>query len=439
MNGERERARRSRLAAQTCLVLIITCASQALRAQTLDWSVDVGAQHSDNIGRTTANEESETVASAGIAFDVNADRPRLDADIAADVRYRDYLDDAFDNEVVGGLSGLVTYAFLPERFTWVAQDNFGQIANQRQAVETPDNRQNVNYFTTGPDLTLPLGRQTRLLLSGRWSDAYYENTLEDNESLDGSIALIRQLSDTTSLSLNGSVTEVEYDEEAAFAEYEIREAFLRFEATGSRTTFGGDFGYTELRQAGESSDGLLARAEITRRVASRSRVMLQAGTEFSTTADTFRRDQSVGGIEVGNDLAAVSSDAFRTDFAYLIWSTDWQRSLFNATLSTREETHELLTELDREQVDATLTWSRQLSRVLDIDLVGGYLQEEFIESGFKFDEWLAGAGLSWQFSRRFSLRMQLDHLEGSSEDGSRDYEENRVYVGLAYTRGRQAP
>lgn len=418
-----------------CALLLLALSQAAVAQETAGWSAQIGVQHSDNIERTRTNEESETVGIAGVSFRVDSDRPRLDANIIGALQYRDYLDNSFDSEVVGGVNGLVSYTFIPERFSWMVQDNFGQIADDRQAVETPDNRQNVNYFTTGPDITLPLGDVTALRVSGRFSDAYYETTLEDNQSLNGSLALIRRMSDTTSWSLNGSVTKIQYDQDQIFADNEVREAFVRLETRGSRTTFSGDFGYTEVEQGGEKSDGLLARIQLSREVTRRSRLALEVGTEFASSADAFRRDQSFIGLVEGNEDTIAAGDAFQSDYAYVRWTTDWDRGALGVELTARSEDHETQTALDRDVYGGIVNLSRQMTRRLDIELFGGYANEEFSETAFEFDEWSVGTGLRLRLGERISLRLRVDHYEGSSNNGTRDYEENRGYFGVEYSRG----
>ena len=41
----------------------------------------------------------------------------------------------------------------------------------------------------------------------------------------------------------------------------------------------------------------------------------------------------------------------------------------------------------------------------------------------------------WQFAQRLSLHFRLYHSVGSSDDSTRDYTENRAYVGIRYTGG----
>jgi hypothetical protein len=428
------------------LAIVLGAQSAATSAyaqeQIFDWSVDVGAEHSDNVGRSADNEESESIATAGLAVTYETDGPRLDTDAGVELQYRNYLDDVYESEVVGGANVALTYAFAPERFLWVVEDNFGQLANERQLPDTPDNRQNFNYFTTGPDIVLPLGGRTNLQLSGRWSDVNYEEGTEDdlasdNQVLFGELSLIRQLNDVSSVSLNGSVSETRFDEPTDVEDYDIQEGFLRYALTTTRTNFAVDAGYTVLNQSGESSDGPLARVQLTRRVTARSQLTVEAGTEFTATPETFRREQAVIGVDVGPGAAIAASDSFRNDYAYLIWNTDWTRSGFAIELSASDESYENLTDFDREQLSALASWSRDMARTLTLGLRAAYLDEKYVRTGVQFDEWSAGVSLEWRLTRRFSLQLRGDHYEGAGENGGRDYEENRAYLGVSYGRGVQ--
>jgi hypothetical protein len=236
------------------------------------------------------------------------------------------------------------------------------------------------------------------------------------------------------VSLNGSMSEITFDDELV-EDYEIQEAFIRYAMEARRTQLSIDAGYTALKQSGETSDGIIARLDVTRRVAARSRVGFEIGTEFSTTADTFRRDQTIIGVDVGPGAAVAASDPFQTDYAYVTWETDWPRSTLSIELSAREEDHEILTDLDREQLTGLFTWSRRMTANVGLDLRGGYTDEKFVVSGQRFDEWVVGFGLNWQLGRNFGLELTANHFEGSGDVDGRTYEENRAYLGVTFGQG----
>jgi hypothetical protein len=406
--------------------------------QQASWGLDLGGRYTDNVGRVEVDEESETVGIAGLNFAFDVDRPRLDGSAAADLRYQKYFDDTFDDDVNGGLDGQLSFGLVPERFTWVVQDNYGQVARNRLVADNPANRQDINYFSTGPDITLPFGSRTSLQLSGRWSDAYFEDADQDSETLTGSAALVRQLSSAATVSLNGSYSELDFDDDDVFVDYEVTQAFLRLQLIGARTTLSLDGGGSRLEQGsgGSESESVLARLNLTRQVGARSTLQLTAGTAPSNTAQTFRLDQEVGGVDVGPDAAVVVGDSTQSDYAYLTFTTDWGRSAFAALLSARSEEHEVFSAFDRDQYRGTLTYSREVTRNLTMDVRGTYLDEKFTETGFAFDQWGAGLGMSWQLAQQISLRVRVDRFVGSSDDGSRDYTENRAYLGINYSGGR---
>ncbi|HEY7639543.1 MAG TPA: outer membrane beta-barrel protein [Steroidobacteraceae bacterium] len=437
MNRERKHGAVRLRRVLTCagpLLLATSTAAWAQESPPSYWGLDLGVRYTDNVGRTDTDEESEKVGIAGLNFALNVDRRRVDAQAAGNLRYLHYIDNTFDDELNGGVNGALQLSFVPERFLWVAEDNYGQVARNRQLADNPNNRQDINVFSTGPELTLPLGSRTTFQLTGRWSDAYYEEGNQDSETVTGSAALIRQLSAATALSLNGSYSEVNFDEDQIFTDYKVEQAFLRLALTGARTTFTLDGGGSRLEQQGgaSKSESVLARLDLTRQVGARSRLRLVAGTAPSNTSQTFRRDQELGGVDVGSDGAVVSGDSFQSDYGYLTFATDWERSALTILLSARSEDHEVFSTLDRDQYRAILTYSHELTRNLSVDMRGTYLDEKFTETGFSFDQWGAGVGMRWQLGRNISLRATYDHFVGSSDDGTRDFTENRAYIGISY-------
>jgi hypothetical protein len=422
-----------------CACLAATC----LSAEAATLELEFGAEHTDNVSRTPTDEQSETVALAGLGFGLDLDRPRLDANVGANFEYRRYMDDSYDDEVVGGLSAIVSYAFIPDRFVWSLEDNFGQISVTRLEAETPANRQNFNYLTTGPDITIPMGSRTAAQLAARWSDTYYEISEEDSQTREGSFAIIRTLSEQTSVSLNGSVSEVNFEREPTgrrgqYADSDIKEGFIRLDATGVRTTLVTDVGYAETSQEDAASDGFLLRLQVSRELSSRSTLTFAAGSEFADTGTSFRLDQTFTGVETETQNEIASADIYRTTYAFLGLTTGQDRTSFTISVNGNKERHEQQRILDRNVLGAALLFERRLSPRMSIDLTGTYSEDEFVNADLTFDEWSAGIGASWQLFRSWSLRVSADHLSGSGDGISRDYDENRAALSLSYSIGQSS-
>lgn len=435
----------ARVAARTA-VLALACAlvdaAPASAQQRAEFGLSLGATHSDNIGRTAQDEVSETTAAAGVQFNVVRSGGRLDLDAAADLQYRSYLDDTFGDEVVGGLSGRLVYAFVPDRFTWTVQNNYGQTLVDRRLVETPDNRQDTNYFSTGPDWIVPVGGRTQLRLQARWADARYDATDADNQRYSGAIGLTRALGRGSSLSLNGRAERVEYQDvlPGLDFEYDFVTGFLGYRIEGARTTLELQGGYTSVDGGGPSFDGPLFGVVVTRQLTQRSTLEFSAGTELTDTTQAFSRDQLLAGVDAGSGTVIVNRDPLQSDYAALAVNLAGGRQTLRLGADWRRDRQETLNEFDRDRLGASIGLSRELTPRLRGTLAAAFAREELDNLATDFDEWSVGAGLEWALSSAVGVTLRADRIEGSGEvsgvAGSRDYTENRFSLFLTYAPRR---
>jgi hypothetical protein len=422
----------------TALWCAVYAALSATAAGAATASFDLGAERSDNIARTATDETAETTATARGALAMSVDRPRLKGDIDADLRYRSYLENSYDDEVIGGANVNLDFALVKQRLAWIVTDNFGQVANDRRQVETPDNRQNFNVFSTGPTLTLPLGDRTDFLLGGRWTTADYEDSAQNSDSVDASVGLSHQLSEHTGVSLYGEGSETDYESDPLNQKYRIKSAYLRYDATGSRTTLSLDGGYTETTHGDISNGGVLFHLNVSRKVGAYSTIGLTAGSDFQDTATQFSLNQTQVGLQDSNQNTVVAADVFRANYVYLTFGTQRDRTSFNLSINGTRERHETQTTLDRDYIRTTASISRRATQRLDVELHGNYVDEEFVGPGaVKFKEWSAGVGVLMRITQSIGMRLSFDRYDGSSDDDTRDYEENRAYLGFGYTVGKR--
>ena len=90
------------------LALLMSAAScQDALAVRLDYALELGVLHSDNIAYTADNQVSETVLIPHLNFSISESSSSVLAEISGVLEYRDYLDDTFGNEFRGNLNGLV--------------------------------------------------------------------------------------------------------------------------------------------------------------------------------------------------------------------------------------------------------------------------------------------------------------------------------------------
>lgn len=423
----------------TVLTSALALAGNA-NAQETSFSVSVGATHTDNVRRVDVGEESEVMPEAALTFDIVREG-RLATSLSADLTYRGYQENSFNDsdELVGGLDAQLSYAFVPDRFSWTFENNYGQILIDPQAVETPDNRQDLNFLSTGPDFNFPLGGRSSLVIGGRWSDLSYEESDFGNERLSGSIGLHRQMGGTGTLGLDVTAQRVEFDGSPSDA-YDQQSAYLVYGFGGPRTQIEVRGGWSEAHDSGDTFSHPLLSVSLTRQMSERSKLQLDAGTGLVDSADAFRRDRGIAGVPDGSENVIAGPDLVEEDHLSASWVVTGGRTTIDIRTNWRNEDREFDTEFDRESLDYGLNLARQVGPRLKASLFGFRRDTDYDNDNVHYEEWSAGIGLDWSLSRNYSVALRAEHFNGggdtSAGTGTRNYDENRYTLRFTYSSGR---
>lgn len=399
---------------------------------------------SDNIGRVQDAEQSETIAVAGLNVSWLEDSQRLEADVAVDLSYFEYLDDTFDSELLGHANGSVIVGLIPERILWTFEDSFGQAQADPFAASTPETRENINYFTTGPDFILRLGSTGFVRLFGRYSATEFESSNFDSERMSAGLGVGRELSSRSRLSMNAITEDIDF-ENAVNADYERQSAFLRYELQGARTEVEAQLGYTWLdSDAAQEDGGMLARLSVSREVTTSSTVYISAGRQWADASDALREslqsptaDRPVA--DAGQVRITAAASPAQTDDASIGWNFDRNRTAFGLSAGWRQESYETQPLLDRTSYAYDATASRQLGPSLQFGLLAAYVDEEFEGQDRTADEIRLGAFLSWRPGRNFEYALTFDRFDRDTSDGAQEYVENRAFLSVRYNPAGSQP
>jgi hypothetical protein len=401
----------------------------------ITYEVEAGIGHSDNITRVESGEVDETLATVGTHVDWTKVTRRLDADVLVDLDYVEYLDDTYEGEVVGTADANLNFGLIPERLLWQVQDSFGQAQSDPFSPVTPENSENVNYFTTGPDLILNLGTQNSMRLFARYSTTNYEVTDLDGERLGGGLSLSRALSAASRVALNATTEENEFDNPANTG-YERRSTSVSYDFTGGRTTISTQVGYSWIElDGGTKNGGELFELSITREVSDSSTLELSAGSQFSDSGDALRGISSGGGGG-GPSQVLATSDPYENRDVSLRWDFHRNRTGISAGVSYEDNAYEVQTQFDRTRVMYNASFSRQLQPTLTFMLTAHYSEDEYEVSDLEFDDLQATASLTWNLSRHLGLRLSLEQFERGSTQPGGTFDERRAYLTVTYSGGR---
>jgi hypothetical protein len=406
-------------------------------AANLDYQVSLGAGRSDNVQRTPENEVDENIVSTGLRFALDEQSRRLRADVVADLAYNKYLDDTYDSELVGNVYAETAFILVPERVLWSLSDQFGQVLTDPFEPATADNRENINYFSTGPDLVFGMGEAMRLRVGARYALVDYETSPLDSSNINGELSLIRSMSDRRSISLNASVQQVEYDETLLDSDFDQSQGYIRYEAEGGRTNLRVDAGYAQLdREADtETEGGMLLRFDASRRVSASSTIVLTGGRSFSTSAGAFANDQGISDIGVDTAPGRQTSDPFALDQLALSWRFNRNRTGLDVSVNWSERSYEDIPAFDQAITTLSARYRRALSPMTELTFFASHSAAGFEQPDTDYDDMEAGVSFSWRLSRNFTFDVQYDYNTRNSDSPLTEYSENRLWLTLSFGRG----
>lgn len=397
------------------------------------YTVEAGAGNSDNITRVEDDEVSETMATAGVTLEWHEARPRLIADVSADANYVEYLDDTYDGEIVGGLDGTLDFSVIPERLRWIVQDSFGQESTDPFSPQTPETRENVNYFTTGPSLEFLLGRQLARVFA-TYSLTEYERSSFDSERAVGGVSVGRGTPGGRGFSFNAVTEQVSFKDEGA-TDFDRHSAYANYSIEGARTEISAEAGYTWLElESGEKSGDPRLQIQLARELSSSSMLRLRAGTQLTDSSEALR-SSFASGSAAGGGAVSSASDPFRNRFGSLGWDFNRHRTSMSLGIDWSDDTYETAATLNRNRVTYDANIGRQLTSRLSIGLNASYMDEEFEVTGLTSQSLAYGGTVDWQLGPTMGLRLAIDHFERETDDGVGEYGENRLFLTFVYRSG----
>jgi hypothetical protein len=409
----------------------------AAGAQELEYRASLGAGYTDNVRRDPINEVDENLAIANLRFSYNASTRRVEADVLGDIAYHQYLSDTYDPELLGNAYADASFAVVPERFTWLVSDGFGQVLQDPFQPPTPNNNQNINYLTTGPDFFVGLGSQMRLRVGGRYSLATYEDDPFDSTTIGGEIGLLREISSRSVISLNGRVQDIKYAEELLNADFQQSDIYLRYESQGARTNLAVDAGYGVLdpEASAEDDSGPRFQVDASRLISESSILTLMGSRRFATAASEFASNLGQGNLGLSTAQGQQTFEPYTLDEVRLGWTYSRHRTTMSAYGDWSRREYESDPTLDQTLLSFALHATRELSSTTSLDFSAQFASSEYRPPAPNFDEVTAGLGFVWRLSRNVVLEAAYDFYNRKSDTAETNIVENRMLLTLGWGRG----
>lgn len=428
-------------ASRTRVALVVASLCYGLVAQgaVLDYDLNAGVGRTDNLTRTSEGDSEETLKSVGARFTLEQDSRRVEADLLGDLQLTDYSSNSYSTDLTGNVLARLRIALIEDRLRWDIEDNFGQTQQDLFSVPTPDNRENVNYFATGPQLFMPLGRTSGVLVGARYTRIEFEDSPSSSTRIRGSLAAQRRLPSSGTLSLNLAGEQIDQRDGSTIPTYERLQSFLRYELNSARTTVAVDIGANRLDLASGNETGALLRLDLARNVGRFSRVMLGAGQEFTDAGNSLQPGGAVLELpETTTDFQLQTQQPFTSRYATVGWELTGRYT--RLALASRWDDEEYVGggALDVQRWSADLAASRDLGARTTVSMAVRFFSSNFAAQDGTNDELIYNLALSREIGRRLGLELSAERNEFTFDAIGENSDETRLWLRLSYgaTLGR---
>lgn len=412
-----------------------------------DLTFSTGIGWSDNITGVASNQQSETIAAAGVRALIDRNSRLFDLQLDLDLQYVDYLRNNFNNELAGSSELNARFAVVPETLTLVVEDTFGQTQASAFAPSTPGTRQSTNLLAAGPDLRLNLGGSMVFLGSGRYALENYQRTDTDNERFQGTAGVYHEFSGRSSLGVLIQAQDVNFNA-PQFPDFSRREALMRYRLNASRTMVQLDAGRTEFRGRGANPIRYSIwsyQLEATRRMTARSTLELAAGRLVSDSGELFATSlesstvrgslaqTGLGAVQMMGANVVATGDALRNLYGRATWRLVTPRSRAYVALEARQERYITGNSINRNIHSVFAGVSRDFTQRLNVALDMRYSQRDAETANIVVKDSAAGLTSRYQLTRRTSLSLSFEYANRDDNAGGGDYSDRRAWLGLTYS------
>lgn len=420
------------------LVAALPCGAQSLR---VDYVVGASVLHSDNIDLSDDTPRSDTVVSPEVSFEATQSSSATNFRARGRVQYLSYMDDSYGDEARGEFAGQFTWMLMPQRLSLVVEDYLGQQPVDFAAGYSPANQQQINVFTAGPSLFMRFGDAMRGQVDMRYSDTYAEETRDFNGNRYLAAGrLFRDLGTNRWMSLNVEASKVRFDLDAANADYDRYDAYLRYRRESARLNLDASLGYTRLDQnsaAGEESSPL-GRLQLDWQASPRSVISATAAYQFADTAsdlitDSTRLDELV--IEdISTPTGLVGPAVYRQrryELGYRFTEDRWN---FQARpyVERVDYSDPLLSGWTTN--GAYIDFRYELRPRLNLGVSMVRENRDYLVAAREDRDTLARVELAYEFSSHLSGSLGWLRRNRDSNIPGQDYRENVATVSIAYRR-----
>jgi hypothetical protein len=444
------------------IVIGLASAPTMALAGTFDYTLYAGLEHSNNIALSSNQPLSENVFTPGTTFQFTQLGSTFQANVAGTVEYRKYLENHFDSQTQTQLAGQANWTVLPERLDFSVEDYAGVQPVDQLAANSPNNQQQTNVIVVGPTLRMRFGDAARGQFELRYIDSYASKVNEFDSSRGlAAFRVFRDLNPTDAISANVEFQRVDFNNQPSSANYDRKEAYLRY--TSRLAHFDADIliGGTRLDfDQGRAATSPLARIQIGWQPTTQNSLSVagtyqyaDAAQDIITTPGLLANNVSIadraeaidpfantGGLGrgaatgIGTGSAVIGSDVYKEKRFEASWV--WQQPRLSVTVSPSYSQLRYLNDktFDQTAKGVSVGVGYRLKPTLTLTGFGTYERTKYDSFDRKDNTVRLGLDLGQQWNRHWSWHASVARERRTSDAIGQSYRETEFFVGVVYRR-----
>ena len=411
------------------LLFVVSC---SVSATEVNYSADIIVSKYSNLNLEQNPLQGETTESIRGAISITESSASLAANLDASLETINYINNQVRDESQGGLIANVRWVIVPDRYEWYISDTYTQTLSNPFVSDTPGNRQNVNAFSTGPDVIWRASSRHYLNLSARLENISFESSQfvanADNDRLEVSTGWRFQLEAATSLSLNYVVEMVDFDDDVANSNYDRSDVYLALNHQRGMNVFGSQVGITKVNNENSEDEnetrfGLSLLSTRTRT----STLEIKLNRNI-TDASSELLDQVL--VETGSESSV--TDIYLDKSASLVYNKALISGNFSLDLSRSDADYRQLNQLDQIEKSVLMNASWHFQRSSQLALVVQYANSVFDNVSREDDDYLYSLQYTYNARRYISVNLEVASQKRKSTDYINNYDDSRIILSLTY-------
>ncbi|GGK08924.1 hypothetical protein [Luteimonas terricola] len=403
----------------------------------IDYVVDLGIEHDDNVLMSAIDPADSNALRAGFGFVVSEETSTVQANFGGRFEYWNYVDGPQSNAFDTSLAGRLNWFFIPEKLSFTIEDSLEMRPIDRFAPDTVDNRQRVNVLALGPNVQFNWSRSVDGRFELRWIDSRAEEADDlESQRLSAALHAIRILDSTSSLSLSLRGQDVDYKHDLTARDHRRYDGYLSYDRQLARLGFGLVAGYTWADYAdGSSISHPLIRARAEWAVSARNSLSLGVAHQLTDSSDS-----AIAGITAATSVpdrlstasVSLNSSIYEEDRIELNWTYLHDRLGF--TFGPYYERIDFLdaTAFDETRRGVLMQLSYRLAPTWDLRTYADVARSDFRDLDLRTEDTRFGFGLHKTWSRHWSSALDYAHYRREANGPFGDSRQNIWYLSVTY-------